>query len=79
MSIAALVKSNLDEKWLKNVLMNISTNPLSDYLECAKLYKGTSPKKKINLVEMIVDGHITNKIKKMNLVDISKTKNVIKY
>ena len=79
MSIAALVKSNLDEKWLINVLMNISTNALSGYLECAKLYKGASPKKKINLVEMIVDGHITNKIKKRNLVDISKTKNAIKY
>ena len=51
--------------------MNISTNALSDYLECAKIYKGASSKKKTNLVEMIVYGDITNKINKMNPVDIS--------
>ena len=51
--------------------MNISTNALSDYLECAKIYKGASSKKKANLVEMIVYGHITNKINQMNLIDIS--------
>ena len=39
--------------------MNISTSALSDYLECAKIYKGASSKKKTNLVEMIVYGHIT--------------------
>ena len=53
--------------------MNLSTNALSDYLECAKIYKGASSKKKINLIEMIVYGHITNEIIKMNPVDISKT------
>ena len=71
-SIATLVKSNLGEKCLINILMNISTNALSDYLECAKIYKGASSKKNTNLVEMIVYGHITNKINKMNPVDISK-------
>ena len=53
--------------------MNISTNALSDYLECAKIYKGASSKKKTNLVELIVYGHITNKVNKINLVDITKT------
>ena len=77
-SIATLVKSNLGEKCLKNVLKNISTKALSDYLECAKLYKGASSKKKKNLVEMIVYGHITNQINKMNPVDISKL-NAVKY
>ena len=77
-SIATLVKSNLGEKCLKNVLKNISTKALSDYLECAKLYKGASSKKKTNLVEMIVHGHITNQINKMNPVDISKL-NAVKY
>ena len=67
-SIATLVKSNLGEKCLINIVMNISTNALSDYLECAKIYKGASSKKNTNLVEMIVYGHITNKINKMNLV-----------
>ena len=77
-SIATLVKSNLGEKCLINILMNISTNALSDYLECAKIYKGASSKKKTNLVEMIVYGHITNQINKMNPIDISKL-NAVKY
>ena len=72
-SIASLVKSNLDERCLINILMNISTNALLEYLECANIYKGASSKKKTNLVEMIFYGHITNKISKMNPVDISKT------
>ena len=72
-SIASLVKSNLDERCLINILMNISTNALFEYLECAIIYKGASSKKKTNLVEMIFYGHITNKISKMNPVDISKT------
>ena len=72
-SIASLVKSNLDERCLINILMNISTNALFEYLECANIYKGASSKKKTNLVEMIFYGHITNKISKMNPVDISET------
>ena len=72
-SIATLVKSNLGEWSLINIVMNISTNALSDYLECAKIYKGASSKKKKNLIAMIVYGHITNKLNKMNPVDISKT------
>ena len=46
---------------------------IADYLECAKIYKGASSKKKTNLVELIVYGHITNKVNKINLVDITKT------
>ena len=71
-SIALLVKSNLGEQCLIYILMNISTKALVGYLECAKIYKGTSSKKKTDLVEMIVYGHITNKINKMTHVDISK-------
>ena len=52
--------------------MNITTKALTDYLECAKIYKGASSKKKTDLIEMIVYGHITNEINKMNHVDISK-------
>ena len=52
--------------------MNITTKALTDYLECVKIYKGASSKKKIDLVEMIVYGHITSEINKMNHVDISK-------
>ena len=72
-SIATLVKSNLGDKCLINILVNVSTNALSDYIECVNIYKGASSKKKKNLVEMIFYGHITNKINKMNPVDISKT------
>ena len=52
--------------------MNISTNALSDYLECAKIYKSESSQKNTNLVKMIVYGHITNKMNNTNPVDISK-------
>ena len=69
---ALLVKSNLGEQCLINILMNISTKALSDYLECAKIYKGASSRKKTNLIAMVVYGHIPNEINKMNHVDIPK-------
>ena len=34
--------------------MNVSTKALRDYLECANIWKGNSPKKKTNLIEMII-------------------------
>ena len=46
LSIATLVKSNLGEKCLINILMNISSDALRDYLECGKIHKGASSKKK---------------------------------
>ena len=46
LSIATLAKSNLGEKCLINILMNISSDALRDYLECRKIYKGASSKKK---------------------------------
>ena len=52
--------------------MNITTKALTDYLECARIYKRASSNKKTDLVEMIVYRHITNEINKMNHVDISK-------
>ena len=71
-SIATLVKSNLGEKYLINIIMNVSSYALKDYLECGKIYKGPSPKKKkTNLVEMLVYRHITDKINKMRIEDIS--------
>ena len=71
-AIALLVKSNLGEQCLINILMNISTKALSDYLECAKIYEGASSRKKTNLNEMILYGHITNEINKMNHEDTPK-------
>ena len=51
--ITTLVKSNIGEKCLIIFLMNVSTK---DYLECAFINKGRSPKKKTDLIEMIVYG-----------------------
>ena len=70
-AIATLVKTNLGEKGLINILMNISSKALRDYLECVKIYKGAPSKKKTDLVEIIVYGHI-DKINKIGVEDISK-------
>ena len=69
--ISTLVKSNIEKKCLINFLINVSTKALRDYLECANIYKGTSPKKKTNLIEMIIYGCITKKLNKKDLEDIS--------
>ena len=61
-AISTLVKSNIGEQCLINILMNISTQLLRDYLECTNIYKGKTSKKKTGLVEMIVYGCITNKL-----------------
>ena len=61
-AISTLVKSNIGKNCLVNILLNISTNTLRDYLNLADIYKGKSSNKKTNLVEMIVYGYITNKI-----------------
>ena len=59
--ISTLVKSNIGEKCLINFLMNVSAKALRDYLECANIYKGTSPKEKTDLIEMIIYGCIPEK------------------
>ena len=51
--------------------MNISAQALRDYLECANIFKGTSPKKKSGLIEMIVYGCITEKSNQIQIEDIS--------
>ena len=58
-AISTLVKSNIGENCLINFLMHVSGKALRDYLECANIYKGTSPKKKTDLIEMIIYGCIT--------------------
>ena len=49
--------------------MNVSSTGLKDYLEYASIYKGTSPKKKTDLIEMIVDGCMTRTLNKKDLED----------
>ena len=51
--------------------MNVSTKGLKDYLECASIYKGASPKKKTDLIEMIVYGCMTGTINRKDIEDIS--------
>ena len=68
--ISTLIKSNTAEKCLINILMNVSTKGLKDYLECASIYKGTSPKKKTGLVEMIVYWFMTGTLNKKDVEDI---------
>ena len=53
--------------------MNVSSKRLKDYLECAPIYNGTSPKKKTDLIEMIVYGCMTRTLNKKDLEGI-KTK-----
>ena len=71
-AIATLVTSNLGERCLINILMNISSESLRYYFKCGKIYKGISSKKKIDLVEMVVYGCVADKIIKMGLQDITK-------
>ena len=71
-AIATLVKSNLGESCLINILMNISSEALRYYLECGKIYKDAPSKKKTDLIELIVYGCITDEINKLRAEDISK-------
>ena len=45
-AISTLVKSNISERCLVNILMNISTPALRDYLKLANIYRGNSSKRK---------------------------------
>ena len=69
--ISTLIKSNIEEKYLINFLMNVSTKALKDYLECASIYKGTSPKKKTDLIEMIVYGCMSGTLNKKDLKNVT--------
>ena len=44
--ISMLVKSNTGERCLINVLMNITSQALENYLDMANIYSGKSSKKK---------------------------------
>ena len=69
--ISTLIKSNIGEKYLKKFLMNVSTKGLKDYLECASIYKGDSPKKKTDRIETIVYGCMSGTLNKKDLKDIT--------
>ena len=69
--ISILVKSNIGKKCLTNFLINMSNEARMGYLELANVYKSNSSKKKTDLVEMIVYGHMNDKISKFDIKDIS--------
>ena len=69
--ISTLIKSNIGEKCLRNFLMGVSTKRLKDYLECASIYKGTSCKKKTDLIEKIVYGYMSGTLNKKDIEDIT--------
>ena len=73
-TISILVKSNLTERCLINILMNISSQSLRSYLKLASIYDGNSNTRKTDLVEMILYGCITNKFNKEPIKDISVNK-----
>ena len=57
--------------------MNVSTKGLKDCLECASIYKGTSAKKKTDLIEMIVYGYMSETLNKKDLKDKNKRRKQI--
>ena len=69
-AISTLVKSDIGEKCLINFLINMPVQSLNNYLECSNICKGTSPKKKTDLVEMIIYGCITDKLNTIGVEDI---------
>ena len=71
-AISMLTNRCLNKKCLIDILMNMSSEALQGYLELANIYKGNSPQKKTNLIEMIVYGCITDKLNKNDIKDISR-------
>ena len=57
--------------------MNVSTKGLKDYLECASIYKGTSPKKKTDLIQMIVYGCMTGTLNKKDSKSIKQENQIL--
>ena len=57
---------------MSHIFFNECVNKsLRDYLECANIFKGPSPKNKTNLIEMIIYGCITEKLDKKEIEDMS--------
>ena len=69
--ISTLVKSDISERCIINFLTNVSSRALRNYLECGNIYKGNYPKKKADLIEMIIYGCINGKLINKQIEDIS--------
>ena len=58
-------------------LMNVSSKGSKDYLSCASIYNGTSPKRKTNLIEMIVYRCMAGTLNKKEDIKIKETKQIL--
>ena len=72
--ISILVKSRLPKNYLINYLNEVSSQSLRSYLRLANIYDGNSNKKKSDLIEMIIYGCMNDKLKNMDISDISNNK-----
>ena len=70
--ISTLITSNIGEKCLIIFFMNVSAKGLEYYLEFTSIYKGATPKKKTDLIEMIVYGCMSGTLHKKHLKDNNK-------
>ena len=51
--------------------MNVLSKGLKDYLSCVSIYNGASPKKKTDLIEMIVYGCMSGTLNKKDLKNVT--------
>ena len=58
-------------------LMNVSSKGSKDYLSCASIYNGTSPKRKTNLIEMMVYRCMAGTLNIKEDIKIKETKQIL--
>ena len=66
--ISTLVKSNIPENSLINLLNEVIIQSLKNYLRLANVYDGYANKKKSDLIEMIIYGCMNGKLKNIRLM-----------
>ena len=66
--ISTLVKSNIPENSLINLLNEVIIQSLKNYLRLANVYDGNANKKKSDLIEMIIYGCMNGKLKNIRLM-----------
>ena len=74
--IGILVKSNISRHCLIKFLKEVSSSALHNYLGAAEVYDGNASKQKSDLIEMIVYGCITGKLKNKTVEDISLNRSI---
>ena len=72
--ISILVKSKLPKNYLINHLNEKSSQSLRRYLRLANIYDGNSNRKKSDLIGMIIYDCMNEKLKNIDINDISNNK-----